>query len=98
MLTPGKVATPLTAATVVVPDRVPPPGLEPRPIVTLWVAVVTRLPNWSRIATATAGEIGIPVMPADGCTVNATILAGAAVTLNGVLVAFSRFGEAAASV
>src|SRR3989475_6402517 len=34
MLNPGNAATPLTAATVVVPARVPPPGFEPIATVT----------------------------------------------------------------
>ena len=42
---PVKVATPATAATVVVPERVAPPGLVPIARVTLLVSVVTRLPN-----------------------------------------------------
>src|SRR3954469_24021097 len=36
-----KVATPVTAATVVVPDSVPPPGLLPMATVTLAVELVT---------------------------------------------------------
>src|SRR5688572_29813031 len=98
MLRPGKVATPLTAATVAVPDRMPPPGLAPMPIVTLWVTLVTGLPNWSRIATATAGEIGVAVIAPEGSTVKTSRLAGPAVTVNGALVAVTRFGEAARRV
>src|SRR5438876_1112833 len=39
------VATPLTAATVVVPESVPPPGLVPIAAVMLAVELVTVLPN-----------------------------------------------------
>src|SRR5688500_8910206 len=95
MLRAGKVATPLTAATVAVPDRVPPPGVAPMAMVTLWVAVVTVLPNRSRIATTTAGEIALVVMPLEGWIVKASRLAGPADTANWVLVAATRFGEAA---
>ena len=35
MLSPGKLATPLAAATVAVPDSVPPPGLLPIAMTTL---------------------------------------------------------------
>jgi len=46
-----KVATPPAAATVVVPERVPPPGLFEMPMVTLSLAFGTSTPAASRIAT-----------------------------------------------
>ena len=55
-----KLATPLTAATVSVPDSVPPPGLVPIATVTLAVELVTVLPNASCTATCTAGTIATP--------------------------------------
>src|SRR2546425_10171528 len=47
MLNPGNVATPLTAATVVVPARVPPPGFEPIATVTFPEQAVTGVPRAS---------------------------------------------------
>src|SRR2546427_39031 len=57
MLRLEKVATPLTAATVVVPERVPLAGLVPIATVMLVVAVITVLPWASWTATCTAGVI-----------------------------------------
>jgi hypothetical protein len=45
MLRSLNVATPFTAATEVVPESVPPPGLVPMAIPTVLVAVVSRAPN-----------------------------------------------------
>jgi len=44
---PPKLATPFTAFTVVVPDRVPPAGFVPRVTVTALVELVTVLPEAS---------------------------------------------------
>jgi hypothetical protein len=55
-----KVAMPLTAFRVSVPNSVPPPGLVPMLSVTASVAVVTVLPAASRIATWIGGKIGLP--------------------------------------
>jgi hypothetical protein len=74
---PENVATPLTAATVVLPDSVPLPGFAPIATVTLAVLVV-RLPNWSRICTVGAGEIAAPAIALVGCCPNANLLAAAA--------------------
>ena len=60
------VAVPFTAATVVVPLSVPPLGFVPMEIVTFAVDVVG-LPNWSRIATVTAGEMAWPAVVLVGC-------------------------------
>src|SRR5256885_12267688 len=46
-----KIATPPAAATVVVPERVPPPGLFEMPMVMLSLAFGTTTPAASRIAT-----------------------------------------------
>src|SRR5207244_2215955 len=72
MLTFAKVATPLTAATVVVPDRVPLAGLVPIATVMLVVAVVTVLPWASWTATRTAGVLAAPATALLGCTVKAS--------------------------
>ena len=49
MLTFANVATPLTAAAVAVPERVPPPGLVPSPSVTVPVNAVAMFP-WASCA------------------------------------------------
>src|SRR5690348_17932346 len=71
----ANVATPLIAATVVVPDRVPVPGLVPIPNVMLVVAVVTVLPRASWIATCTAGVSAAPTIASLGCTTKVSFAA-----------------------
>jgi hypothetical protein len=71
-----KVATPLTAVTVVVPQRVPPPGLSRIATVMLLVAPVTVFPDPSWIATTTAGLIAAPAVTLVGWTVKASAGAG----------------------
>src|SRR5436190_304488 len=72
-----KLAIPPTAATVVVPLSVPPPGLVPMATVTFDVSVLTRLLNWSRtrtdIARRSAGKDSAVV----GCRKKARWLAAA---------------------
>src|SRR5436190_47284 len=75
MLRFAKVATPLTAATVVVPARVPLAGLVPIATVMLVVALVTVLPWASWTATCTAGVIAAPAAALLGCTVKASCVA-----------------------
>src|SRR5512142_353976 len=70
MLNPENEATPATAATVLVPDRVPPLGLSKIATVMLRVSVVTRLPATSSTSTCTAGEIGEPAVSFEGWTKN----------------------------
>jgi len=53
-------ATPPMAATVVVPLKLPPPGLAPIATITLDVSVLTRLPNASSTRTVTAGLMATP--------------------------------------
>src|SRR5438045_2759733 len=77
-----KVATPATAATVVVPDSVPPPGLVPIATVTLAVELVTVLPNVSCTVTCTAGAMETPAVALVGWTVKASLGAAAALMLN----------------
>src|SRR5947208_2456432 len=87
MLRFAKVATPLTATTVVAPERVPLAGLVPIATVTLVVAVVTVLPWASWTATCSAGVIAAPAAVLLGCTVKASFAAAAAPMLNALLVA-----------
>src|SRR2546427_454408 len=98
MLRSEKVATPLTAATVVVPERVPLAGLVPIATVMLVVAVVTVLPWASWTATCTAGVIAAPAAALLGCTVKASFAAAPTLMLNAVLVAPVRPVADAASV
>src|SRR3954466_10433184 len=93
-----KVATPLTAATAVVPDSVPPPGLVPMATVMLAVELVTVLPNASCTVTCTAGLIATPAVAVVGWTVKATLAAAAGVMLNAEEVAPVSAPDAAVRV
>src|SRR3954465_10970257 len=93
-----KVATPADAATVVVPESVPPPGLVPIATVMLADELVTVLPKASCTVTCTAGLIATPAGGVVGCTVKATLEAAAGLTLNPAEVAPVSDAEAAASV
>src|SRR5436309_15041302 len=75
MLRLEKVATPLAAATVVVPDTVPPAGFVPIVTVTLPVKPGTVLPNASSAVTSTGGVSGAPAIAFVGCTVKASRVA-----------------------
>src|SRR5438477_3829706 len=77
-----KVATPLTAAAVAVPDSVPPPGLVPIATVTLAVELVTVLLNASCTVTCTGGAIATPATAFVGWTVKASLAAAAGLVLN----------------
>src|SRR5207247_9754134 len=70
------VATPLAAATVLVPARVPLAGLVPIASVMLVVAVVTVLPWASWTVTCTAGVFIAPAAALLGCTVKTSFAAG----------------------
>lgn len=61
-----KVAIPLTALAVTVPDKTPDPGLLVKVKVTLLVALVTVLNNASPILTVTAGLILAPAVTLAG--------------------------------
>src|SRR6058998_3272603 len=87
MLRFAKVATPLTAATVFVPARVPLAGLVPIATVMLVVAVVTVLPWASCTVTCTAGVIAAPAAVLLGCTVKTSFAAAPTLMLNALLVA-----------
>src|SRR6266480_982742 len=86
MLSPEKVATPATAATVFVPDKVPVLGFLP--IATVMFPVnplaVLPLPSWA--VTSTAGVIAVPAVVVLGCTLNTNCAAEPAVMLNAALV------------
>src|SRR5687767_11864499 len=94
----ANVATPATAATVVEPDSVPPPGLVPIATVMLAVELVAVLPNASCTVTCTAGAIDTPATALLGCTLNASRFAAAGVMLKLALEAPVSGAEAAVSV
>src|SRR5437773_1974641 len=98
MLTFAKVATPFTAATVVVPARVPLAGLVPIASVMLVVAVVTVFPWASWTVTRTAGVFAAPAAALLGCTVKTRFAAAPALMLNALLVALVRPVAVAVSV
>src|SRR5437016_9799565 len=87
MPSPGNVATPATAATVVVPERVPLPGFAPSAIVTLPVKPVAVFPCPSSAVTCTAGVMDAPAAVLVGSIVNASCVAAPGVTVNAALAA-----------
>src|SRR6266571_1610944 len=87
MLTVENVATPFTAATVLVPDNVPPPGFEPIATVTSPVNAVAMFPWASSAVTSIAGVIAAPAAVPVGCTVTTSWVAAPGVMSNPVLVA-----------
>jgi hypothetical protein len=82
----GKLATPATSATVVVPERVPPTVFVPSATVTLPEKPGTVLPDSSCAATWTAGAIAAPAVVASGSTVNTRRVAGPGAMSKGALV------------
>src|ERR1041385_9131746 len=98
MLKFPNVATPFTAASVVVPDNVPPPGLAPSATVTFPVNPVAGFPCASCAVTCTAGVIAAPAAVVLGCTENTSCVAVPAVILNAALVAVENPLAAAVSV
>src|SRR6266516_3888939 len=87
MLSWEKAATPATAATIVLPVRVPPAGFVPMIRVTLSVNCVAVLPNASRAVTSTWGVIVAPAFAVLGGTVKTSWVAAAGVMVKGALVA-----------
>src|SRR3954470_20648828 len=77
-----KVATPRAAATVVVPDSAPPPGLLPMATVTLAVELVTVLLNASCTVTCAAGAMAAPATALVGWMVKASFEAAAGLMVN----------------
>src|SRR5437868_785745 len=92
------VAMPATAASVVVPDSVPPPGLFPMATVMLAAELVTVLLNASCTVTCTAGAMATPATAFVGWTVKASLEAAAGVMLKAAEVAPVREAEVALSV
>src|SRR5207249_5732483 len=97
MLRSLKVATPATADTVVVPERVPPPGLCSIATVTLPVNVSTAFPSASRATTGTGGAMVAPAVghgavgsPGIRCGVNVTWVGAPALIVKKELVAPAR--------
>src|SRR5437870_4856788 len=80
------VATPLTAATGLVPLSVPPPGLAPSAKVTSPVKPVATLPRASSARTFTAGLIWRPAIVVLGGVPNTSCVAVPAVIVNEALV------------
>src|SRR5947209_3953709 len=70
-----KVATPLEAATVVVPESVPEPGLVPIATVTLADELVTVLRTAAWSVAWTAGLMATPAVALGGWTEKASLLA-----------------------
>src|SRR5437868_4050550 len=93
-----KVATPLAAARVVVPDSVPPPGLVPTATVMVAVEPVTVLLNASCTVTCTGGAIATPATALAGWVVNASLEAAAGLVLNAADVPAVNGAEVALSV
>src|SRR5512143_2676450 len=91
------VATPATAVTVLVPDRIPLLGLVPMAMVTLPVKLVAVFPATSCAATFTAGVMVAVASVLVGCTVNTRFAAGPAVMLKAALVSGVRPLAVAAS-
>src|SRR5712691_9153804 len=89
MLKVEKLATPATAAMVVVPDNVPPPGFVPIATVTVPVKPVAVFPWASCAVTCTAGVIAAPAVVAVGWTEKTSCVAAAGVMVNAVLVALA---------
>src|SRR5207249_2444090 len=86
MLSPEKLATPLTAAWVSVPASVPVLGFVPIATVMFPVNPLAVLPPASWAVTSTAGVIAVPAAVVLGCTLNTDCVAVPAVILNAVLV------------
>ena len=93
-----KVATPLTAAFGLVPDKVPVPGSVWIARVIEVVAVVTVLPAASWTATSGWVDQTVPIAPPPGCWRNPSLDATPKVMLNAVLVAPVRPAADAVSV
>src|SRR5437773_919958 len=86
MLSPEKVATPATAATVLVPDKVPVPGFVPIATVMFPVNPVAVLPFPSWAVIWTDGVMIAPATVLVGSTLKTSAVAVAGVMLNAVLV------------
>src|SRR5437762_13160281 len=91
MLSVAKLATPLTAATVVVPASTPPAGLvQIGRAASRHGELGTVVPAASCAATCTAGVSVVPAGAFAGCPVHTRWVAAPGVMPNGVLVAAVR--------
>src|SRR2546426_798147 len=93
-----KLATPELAATMVVPERVPPPAFVPMAMVMLALEPVTVLLKVSSTVTWTAGAMEEPAATFEGWTVKASFEAAAGEMLNVLEVAAVRAPELAVNV
>src|SRR5512134_461969 len=84
MLSVEKVATPATAATVVVPESVPGPGFTSIVSATFDVKLVTVFARESCAVTTTGGS-ATPATDVCGCAVNASWTTGAGTISNALL-------------
>ncbi len=91
-------ATPDEAFFVVVPDRVPPPGLFAMAIVIEAVDEVTVFPKLSWTVTVGGPGIELLTLTFPGCVVKASLAAALAVMLKASLVAPVKPVDAAVSV
>src|SRR5256885_16324777 len=82
MLSPGNVATPATAATVLVPDKVPLLGFVPIATVMFPVNPLAVLPLASWAVIWTAGVIAAPATVLVGWTLKTSAVAAPAVMLD----------------
>src|SRR2546425_543929 len=87
MLNVEKVATPLTAATVVVPERFFQASGDHRALLSFPARLSSELPWASWTATCTAGVIAAPAAVLLGCTVKTSLAAAPTLMLNALLVA-----------
>src|ERR1017187_3064505 len=95
---PLKSARPATAAFVLVPPSVPPPGFVPMATVTVDVSVVTVLPPASCTVTTGCVVHAVPPVPPVVGVVNASFAAAPSVMLNALLVALVSAPSVAANV
>src|ERR1044071_5671752 len=70
----ANVATPATAGTVVVPESVTPPGLDPSETVTLPLKQEDTAPEASCASTCTGGR-STPLVVFPGCAANTSVVA-----------------------
>ena len=95
---PLKVTSPPKAATVVLPESVPPAGLVPMAKVMESVAVMTWFPLASCTCTLIVGEIASVAMASVGSTLKTSLLAAPAVMLKGADVTEPKPGTLATRV
>src|SRR5438876_302088 len=95
---PGKVATPALAATEVVPESVPPPGLAAMAMLMVALELVAVFEKASCTVTWTDGAMATPATVFEGCTVTSSLAAAAGEMLKAVEVPPVRGADAAVRV